>query len=76
MKKTKALACAKVEPPFRVISAKVRFCHLAEITAELVTLFALSNLRTARQHLLARGMPVKGEMGATRASCGQQHRND
>lgn len=49
---------AKVEHPFRVIKrqfgyTKVRFRGLAKNTAQLVTLFALSNLWMARRHLLA-----------------------
>ncbi|WP_339477063.1 transposase [Pseudomonas sp. RL_5y_Pfl2_73] len=49
---------AKVEHPFRVIKRqfgyeKVRFRGLAKNTAQMVTLFALSNLRMARRHLLA-----------------------
>jgi IS5 family transposase len=48
---------AKVEHPFRVIKrqfgyVKVRFRGLAKNTAQLVTLFALSNLWMARRHLL------------------------
>ncbi len=48
---------AKVEHPFRVIKrqfgyTKVRFRGLAKNTAQLVTLFALSNLWMARRHLL------------------------
>ncbi len=48
---------AKVEHPFRVIKrqfgyVKTRFRGLAKNTAQLVTLFALSNLWMARRHLL------------------------
>ena len=48
---------AKVEHPFRVIKrqfgyTKVRFRGLVKNTAQLVTLFALSNLWMARRHLL------------------------
>ncbi|RIY59428.1 hypothetical protein AXW89_24835 [Pseudomonas aeruginosa] len=44
--------------PFRVIKrqfgyVKVRFRGLAKNTAQLMTLFALSNLWMARRHLLA-----------------------
>ena len=51
-------AKAKVEHPFRVIKrqfgyVKVRFRGLAKNTAQLMTLFALSNLWMARRHLLA-----------------------
>jgi IS5 family transposase len=47
---------AKVEHPFRVIKrqfdyTKVRFRGLAKNTAQMVTLFALSNLWMARRHL-------------------------
>ena len=48
---------AKVEHPFRVIKCKsgftkVRYKGLAKITAQLVTLFALSNLWMARRHFM------------------------
>ena len=54
----KAQVRAKVEHPFRVIKrqfgyTKVRFRGLAKNTAQLITLFALSNLWMARRHLLA-----------------------
>ena len=53
----KASVRAKVEPPFRVIKCqfgftKVRYRGLAKNTAQLVTLFALSNLWMARRTLL------------------------
>jgi IS5 family transposase len=57
----KASVRAKVEHPFRVIKCqfgftKVRYKGLAKNTAQLVTLFALSNLWMARRQLLvARG---------------------
>jgi IS5 family transposase len=58
----KASVCGKVEHPFRVIKCqfgfvKVRYKGLAKNTAQLVTLFALSNLWMARRMLLqgARG---------------------
>jgi IS5 family transposase len=57
----KASVRAKVEHPFRVVKCqfgftKVRYKGLAKNTAQLVTLFALSNLWMARRHLLgARG---------------------
>ncbi|TWI46292.1 IS4 family transposase [Pseudomonas duriflava] len=55
--KAKAQVRSKVEHPFRVIKRqfgyiKVRFRGLAKNTAQLVTLFALSNLWMARRHLL------------------------
>jgi IS5 family transposase len=58
IEKAKAQVRAKVEHPFRVIKrqfgyTKVRFRGLAKNTAQLVTLFALSNLWMARRHLLA-----------------------
>ncbi|MFR0693450.1 IS5 family transposase [Pseudomonas sp. NY15435] len=58
IEKAKAQVRAKVEHPFRVIKrqfgyVKVRFRGLAKNTAQLVTLFALSNLWMARRHLLA-----------------------
>lgn len=57
IEKAKAQVRAKVEHPFRVIKRqfgyiKVRFRGLAKNTAQLVTLFALSNLWMARRHLL------------------------
>lgn len=57
----KASIRAKVEHPFRVIKCqfgftKVRYKGLAKNTAQLMTLFALSNVWMARRHLLgARG---------------------
>lgn len=49
---------AKVEHPFRVVKrqfgyAKVRYRGLAKNTAQVLTLFALSNLWMARRDLLA-----------------------
>lgn len=54
----KAKVRARVEHPFRVIKlqfgfTKVRFRGLAKNTAQLVTLFGLSNLWMARKRLLA-----------------------
>jgi IS5 family transposase len=51
---------AKVEHPFRVIKrqfgyVKVRFRGLMKNTAQLTTLFALSNLWMARKHLMGMG---------------------
>jgi IS5 family transposase len=56
--KFKASVRAKVEHPFRVIKLqfgyrKVRYRGLAKNTAQLHTLFALSNLWMARGKLLA-----------------------
>ncbi len=53
----KASVRAKVEHPFRVLKrqfsyAKVRYRGLAKNTAQIVTLFALSNLWTARRQLM------------------------
>ena len=58
MEKTKASIRAKVEHPFRVIKrqfgfTKVRYRGLAKNTAQIVTLFALSNLWMARRKLMA-----------------------
>ncbi|GAC1500493.1 MAG: IS5-like element ISPsy2 family transposase [Steroidobacteraceae bacterium] len=55
---TKAKIRARVEHPFRVIKrqfgyVKVRFKGLAKNTAQIITLFALSNLWMARRALLA-----------------------
>lgn len=60
IEKAKAQVRAKVEHPFRVIKrqfgyVKVRFRGLAKNTAQLMTLFALSNLWMARKHLLVAG---------------------
>ena len=56
----KAHTRAKVEHPFRVIKCqfdyvKVRFLVLMKTTAQLTTLFALSNLWMARKHLMGMG---------------------
>ncbi|CAJ0880112.1 IS5 family transposase ISPsp3 [Ralstonia mannitolilytica] len=58
IKRVKARIRAKVEPPFRVIKrqfghVKVRYRGLAKNTAQLHTLFALSNLWMARRPLMA-----------------------
>src|SRR2546423_954156 len=57
VEKMKASVRAKVEHPFRVIKrqfgfTKVRYRGLAKNTAQIVTLFALSNLWMARRHLM------------------------
>ncbi|MDT4859718.1 IS5 family transposase ISPsy2 [compost metagenome] len=64
IEKAKAQVRAKVEHPFRVIKrqfgyVKVRFRGLAKNTAQMVTLFALSNLWMARRHLLANAGEVR-----------------
>jgi IS5 family transposase len=58
VERLKAQIRAKVEHPFRVVKrqfgyVKVRFRGLAKNTAQIVTLFALSNLWMARYKLLA-----------------------
>ena len=63
IEKVKAQARAKVEHPFRVIKrqfgyVKTRFRGLAKNTAQLTTLFALSNLWMVRRQLL----PAAGEV--------------
>ena len=60
LEKTKASIRAKVEHPFRVIKrqfgyVKVKYRGLAKNTANLMTLFALSNLWMARKRLLNMG---------------------
>ena len=61
VEKMKASIRAKVEHPFRVLKrqfgfTKVRYRGLAKNTAQIVTLFALSNLWMARRQLMgARG---------------------
>jgi transposase, IS5 family len=57
LEKWKASIRAKVEHPFRVLKrqfgyTKVRYRGLAKNTAQIVTLFALSNLRMARRQLM------------------------
>lgn len=64
IEKAKAQVRAKVEHPFRVIKrqfgySKVRFRGLLKNTAQLVTLFALSNLWMARRHLLTNAGEVR-----------------
>jgi len=64
IEKAKAQVRAKVEHPFRVIKrqfgyTKVRFRGLVKNTAQLVTLFALSNLWMARRHLLTNAGGVR-----------------
>jgi IS5 family transposase len=59
VEKLKASVRAKVEHPFRVIKCqfgftKVRYKGLAKNTAQLMTLFALSNLWMARNSLMQR----------------------
>ena len=54
---TKASLRAKVEHPFRVIKrqfgyVKVRYCGLVKKTAQVLTLFALSNLWLKRKQLI------------------------
>jgi IS5 family transposase len=58
LEKAKACIRDKAERPFRVIKrqfshTQVRYRGLAKNTAQLTTLFALSNLWMARRHLLA-----------------------
>ena len=58
MRATKAWIRAKVEHPFRVLKqqfgyVKVRYRGLKKNTAQIVTLFALSNLWMARHKLQA-----------------------
>ena len=57
VEQTKASIRAKVEHPFRVIKCqfgftKVRYRGLMKNSAQLTTLFALSNLWMARKHLM------------------------
>jgi IS5 family transposase len=57
IEKMKASMRAKVEHPFRVLKrqfgfTKVRYRGLAKNTAQIVTLFALSNLWMARRQLM------------------------
>ncbi|EIK67606.1 ISPsy2-like transposase [Pseudomonas synxantha BG33R] len=64
IEKTKAQVRAKVEHPFRVIKRqfdyeRVGFRGLVKDTAQMVTLFALSNLWMARRYLLAHAGEVR-----------------
>jgi transposase, IS5 family len=64
IEKAKAQFRAKVEHPFRVIKrqfgyTKVRFRGLVKNTAQMVTLFALSNLWMARRYLLSSAGEVR-----------------
>lgn len=64
IEKAKAQTRAKVEHPFRVVKrqfgyVKVRFRGLVKNTAQLVTLFALSNLWMARRYLLTNAGEVR-----------------
>ena len=64
IEKAKAQVRAKVEHPFRVIKrqfgyTKVRFRGLVKNTAQLVTLFALSNLWMARRYLMTNAGEVR-----------------
>jgi IS5 family transposase len=57
VEKMKASIRAKVEHPFRVLKrqfgfTKVRYRGLAKNTAQIITLFALSNLWMARRPLM------------------------
>ncbi|SEC56597.1 IS5 family transposase [Pseudomonas anguilliseptica] len=64
IEKAKAQVRAKLEHPFRVLKrqfsyVKTRFRGLAKNTAQLMTLFALSNLWMARRHLLTNAGEVR-----------------
>ncbi len=64
----KAKLRARVEHPFRVVKRqfgfmKVRFKGLAKNTAQVITLFALSNLWMARKQLLAMTRPLRPQFG-------------
>ncbi|HFF4354354.1 TPA: IS5-like element ISPa26 family transposase, partial [Acinetobacter baumannii] len=64
IERAKAQVRSKVEHPFRVIKrqfgyTKVRFRGLVKNTAQMVTLFALSNIWMARRHLLSNAGEVR-----------------
>lgn len=64
LERNKANIRARVEHPFRVLKqqfgyVKVRYRGLKKNTAQIVTLFALSNLWMARHKLLACGGQVR-----------------
>jgi IS5 family transposase len=70
LEKVKASVRAKVEHPFRVLKCqfgftKVRYKGLAKNTAQLLTLFALSNLWMARKRI------IQGALGWVRLQGGQ-----
>ena len=84
VEKMKACIRAKVEHPFRVVKrqfgfTKVRYRGLAKNTAQLVTLFALSNLWMARRDLMGtRGMSApaaakRAAKSATNSSRGAEN---
>ena len=65
----KARIRARVEHPFRVIKRqfgfmKVRFKGLAKNTAQVITLFALSNLWMARKRLLTPTGPLRPQFAS------------
>jgi IS5 family transposase len=67
LEKLKASIRAKVEHPFRVIKrqfghVKVRYCGLKKNTAQLTTLFALSNLWMARKKLVVLDGQIRPHM--------------
>lgn len=64
IERAKAQTRSKVEHPFRVLKrqfgyTKVRFRGLVKNAAQMVTLFALSNLWMARRHLLSSAGEVR-----------------
>ena len=68
IEKAKEQVRAKVEHPLRVIKrqlgyTKVRFRGMVKNTAQLVTLFALSNLWMARRHLLTNAGEMRPQYG-------------
>jgi IS5 family transposase len=70
LERLKASIRAKVEHPFRVIKrqfghTKVRYRGLKKNTAQLTTLFALSNLWMARKKLAVLYGQVRPQMGGT-----------
>jgi IS5 family transposase len=69
LERLKASIRAKVEHPFRIIKrqfghTKVRYRGLRKNTAQLTTLFALSNLWMARKKLAVLYEPVRPQMAA------------
>lgn len=68
IERRKASLRAKVEHPFRVVKCqfgytKVRFRGLAKNTAQVLTLFALANLWSARKKLLAMTGQLRPQFG-------------
>lgn len=74
LERTKARIRAKVEHPFRILKqqfgyVKVRYRGLRKNTAQIITLFALSNLWMARHKLLAMGQVRSQQAWSLQLGC-------